>query len=130
MNAVAPAYVTVEELKRHLNIDADFTADDTLLQAYASAAEGAVAADLDLPDLGALVAECGELPQPVRLAVMMLTAHFYASREPVVYGVSVASVPLSVEYLVAPYRRFNADGRTAVKPGYEYLTGPASDKDA
>lgn len=49
--AIAPAYVTLEELKRHLNIDASFTADDALILAQASAAEGAIAADLDLAGL-------------------------------------------------------------------------------
>lgn len=58
--ATAPAYVTLEELKRHLNIDASFTADDALLLAQASAAEGAIAADLDLSGLDALAEQYGK----------------------------------------------------------------------
>lgn len=102
-----PQYVSLEELRQHLNIDVTFTADDMLIKAYALAAEGAIARDLDLGGLWELVEQYGELPQPVRLAVMMLAAHFYASREPVVYGVSTAKVPLTLEYLIAPYRKFS-----------------------
>lgn len=125
--ATAPAYVTLEELKRHLNIDASFTADDALLLAQASAAEGAIAADLDLSGLDALAEQYGELPQPVHLAILMLTAHFYASREPVAYGATVAAVPLTLEYLVAPYRRFGTEPRPD-NAGAEFLTGPKTSK--
>lgn len=125
--ATAPAYVTLEELKRHLNIDASFTADDALLLAQASAAEGAIAADLDLSGLDALAEQYGELPQPVHLAILMLAAHFYASREPVAYGATVAAVPLTLEYLVAPYRRFGTEPRPD-NAGAEFLTGPKTSK--
>lgn len=125
--ATAPAYVTLEELKRHLNIDASFTADDALILAQASAAEGAIAADLDLAGLCELEERHGELPQQVRLAILMLTAHFYASREPVVYGATVAAVPLTLEYLVAPYRRFGTEPRPD-NAGAEFLTVPKSAK--
>ena len=108
----APHFVTLEELKQHLNIDASHTADDALILAYASAAEGAIARDLDLPGLWELSEEYGEVPSSVRLAIMMLTAHFYASREPVVYGVTPAAVPMTLEYLVAPYRRFTRSGNS------------------
>ncbi len=120
-----PAYVTLDEVKRHLNIDSAFTADDALICAYASAAEGAIAADLDLSGLDALAEQYGELPQPVRLAILMLAAHFYASREPVVYGATVAAVPLTLEYLVAPYRRFSPEPRPD-SADVEFLTVPKS----
>lgn len=101
-----PVYVTLSELKHQLNIDSDFTADDALILAYASAAEGAIAADLDRDGLGELVGQTGELPPSVRLAILMLAAHFYATREPVVYGAAVSAVPLTLEYLLSPYRKF------------------------
>lgn len=98
--------VALADLKQHLNIDASFIEDDALIKAYAAAAEAAIAADLNVAGIDALKDEKGDLPEQLRLAIMMLTAHFYASREPVVYGVTTATVPLTLEYLVAPFRCF------------------------
>lgn len=98
-------YLSLDEIKQHLNIDASFTADDAQLLAYGKAAEQAVEHDIN-KSLDSLEETYGELPAPLRLACLMLTAQFYASREPVVFGVSVTTVPYSVEYLIAPFRNY------------------------
>jgi uncharacterized phiE125 gp8 family phage protein len=41
---------------------------------------------------------------PLRQAVLILVGHWFASREPIVTGTIVATLPLSVEALTAPYR--------------------------
>lgn len=117
-------HLTLEEIKAHLNIDAGHTADDALLLRYAEAAEAAVAEDIncpleraasdgsDAPD-GSDAAR-GGLPAPLRLACLMLTAQFYACREPVAYGVTAVRVPYTVEYLLAPYRVY--DGAAPLAP--------------
>lgn len=104
--------VTLEELKAHLNIDSAFKTDDALLMDYAAAAWAAILGDLDmLQDDGEhacpWTGDDGQaVPRPVIHAVKMLTGHLYSSREPVVYGVTPVKVPLSIEYLIAPYRNY------------------------
>lgn len=53
------AYVTLEEAKKHLNIDADFTDDDDYVTSLISAAEKVVALDICVP-LEELEEEPGE----------------------------------------------------------------------
>src|SRR5688572_18004325 len=44
------------------------------------------------------------VPLPVRLALTLLVAHWYETREPVLVGEQPNAVPLSVASLISPYR--------------------------
>jgi len=46
----------------------------------------------------------GNLPLPLKHALLLLIEHFYSIRGPVIVGVGVTKVPMSVESLIAPYR--------------------------
>ncbi len=48
-----------------------------------------------------------DIPEGLRLAVRILTAHWYESREPIVTGTIVAQVPLSVESLINQFKVHN-----------------------
>lgn len=43
-------------------------------------------------------------PAPIKVAVLMLVAHWYRTREPVSIGSSVDQLPFGVEALLSPYR--------------------------
>jgi hypothetical protein len=43
-------------------------------------------------------------PAPIKVAIMMLVAQWYRTREPTVIGASVESLPFGVEQLLQPYR--------------------------
>lgn len=45
-----------------------------------------------------------DVPEGIRLAIRMLTAHWYEAREPVIVGSIVAKVPTSVDALLMQYR--------------------------
>lgn len=45
-----------------------------------------------------------ELPSDLKLAGLLLVGHFYENREAVAVGTIATALPLSVEYLVQPYR--------------------------
>ena len=45
-----------------------------------------------------------DVPEGIRLAIRMLTAHWYEAREPVIVGSIVAKVPNSVDALLMQYR--------------------------
>ncbi len=46
-----------------------------------------------------------DVPQTLTQAILLLVAHWFETREPVVMGSSAISVPLAVEALIAPMRR-------------------------
>jgi uncharacterized phiE125 gp8 family phage protein len=45
-----------------------------------------------------------EVPAPIRHAALLLTALWYENREPVITGTIVASLPMTVDALLAPWR--------------------------
>jgi len=47
----------------------------------------------------------GDVPMPIRQALLLLVAHWYENREPVVIGGTVARIPETVSALLMPYRR-------------------------
>lgn len=84
------AYITLEEAKRHLNIEADFTDDDSYITTLIDAAEGKVTEDILRP-LVELEDGQGAIPAPLRQAILLQVGDFYASREDTVYGAAVNS---------------------------------------
>lgn len=52
-------------------------------------------------------ASASEVPADLKAAVMLLAAHNFEQREPLIVGASVAPLPLSVDWLLARYRQGN-----------------------
>jgi uncharacterized phiE125 gp8 family phage protein len=46
-----------------------------------------------------------DVPAPIRHALLLLVAHWYERREPVVLGLGSAEVPITIAGLLLPYRR-------------------------
>lgn len=46
----------------------------------------------------------GVLPKPLYQAILLMTGHLYATREPVMVGVGVVKCPYTLDYLLAPYK--------------------------
>lgn len=44
------------------------------------------------------------IPEPIKQALLIMVAHWYEHREPVIVGTNVAEVPMSARTLLAPYR--------------------------
>lgn len=98
-------YTTLEMIKKHLNVDADFTDDDAYIQYLYEVAEATVQVHLcvaleDLEDSN------GKIPAPVVHAMMLFIGDMYNSREGNAYGVSVTQVPFSYEYLISLYKNY------------------------
>lgn len=97
-------YVTLEEAKRHLQIDSEYDGDDLYINSLIDAAEAAVANHLKYDSLdGAFPI----LPFPVKHAILLMVGNLYANREPVAFAQSYR-VPLSYEYLLAPYVNYGS----------------------
>lgn len=50
-------------------------------------------------------ASASDVPSPIRHAILMLVAHWYLNREPASIGAAAASIPLTVDALLLPFRR-------------------------
>lgn len=96
-------YVTVAEVKKHLNIDSSFTDDDSYIQHLILAVENVVQTHIDR-ELSEFVND-GELLAPLKHAVLLLTGTYYANRETVTF-VSSQALPHSYEYLIALYKNY------------------------
>lgn len=98
-------------VKQHCRIDTDFTGDDALLTLYTGAAARYVQTWTrrtlyEKEDSHGYVDDPAPilLNDDVKAAMLLLIGHWYANRESVVVGQTVAEVPFAVEALLQPYR--------------------------
>jgi hypothetical protein len=99
------AYVTLEQAKDHLRVD--FDDDDLYIEDLIDVAETSVA-----NEIGSTLASNesgGALPKPLYQGILFLIGHLYATREPVMVGVSVVKCPYTMEYLLAPYKTWTVE---------------------
>lgn len=82
-------YLTLTEIKKHLNIDSFFTDDDEYLEALSYVAEDAVEKYLDC-ELTDLLNDNGKLPSSVVHAMLLLIGNMYKYRE------STTSAPINI----------------------------------
>jgi uncharacterized phage protein (predicted DNA packaging) len=94
-------YITVEDLKKHLNVD--HSEDDDYIGELSEVAEDAVAEYLNRP-ISDFVTD-GKLKASVRHAIRLLVGTWYASRESVAFA-SPSVLPDGVYALLMPLRRF------------------------
>jgi uncharacterized phage protein (predicted DNA packaging) len=95
--------VSLEEVKRHLNIEEEYTDEDIYLNDLIKASEDAIRVNLDVSSLDELTEE--GCPPSVTHAVLLLIGNLYMNREPVIQG-SVMKVPYTLDYLIAHYRNY------------------------
>lgn len=97
-------YLTLEQIKQHLNIDSDYTGDDNYLTSLAEVVEMVVEKHID-NSLEAL-SEGGELPPPLRHAMLLLIGNYYNTRESIAF-VSSSEIPLSYNYLLDLFKNYS-----------------------
>jgi uncharacterized phage protein (predicted DNA packaging) len=89
--------ITLEEQKRHMNVD--FDDDDALITANIDAAESYITALI-----GESLADMASVPGALRQATRMLAAHFYENREAASFDGRAAELPFGFMDLVTPFR--------------------------
>lgn len=95
-------YLTLQEIKKHLNIDNDFTDDDSYIESLGEVAEEIVKQHVR-KDLFMITTENGnKLPAPIKQAMLLLIGNYYANRESVTYA-AAKELPQAYEYLLSPY---------------------------
>jgi uncharacterized phiE125 gp8 family phage protein len=73
-------------------------------EAQAWAAPGRSANGIEIAFTAGYGEAADDVPMPIRLAIKMLVAHWFESREPVLIGETAAALPMSVASLISPYR--------------------------
>lgn len=99
-------YITLQQIKQHLCIDSDFTADDNLLTMYGDVAEAVVQRHLCIL-LSELVDGGGVLPPPVQQAILFYVGNLYNARESVTFGTSPQNIPFTYQYLLDLYKNYS-----------------------
>ncbi len=96
-------YITIDEAKKHLNIDDAYKDDDAYIGALIKVAEDSVAQHLDIA-LDDLVVD-GVIPSAISHSILLMVGNLYANREPVAYN-QVVKVPYTLEYLLGLYKHY------------------------
>lgn len=94
--------VTLAELKTHLRIDDDLTAEDTLIEAYKGAAIAHIQ-NLTEQDFSTL------MPEPIKHAIKLLVGHWYKNREATT-ETKQQEIPHAVDALIQPYKKVTISG--------------------
>ena len=97
-------YLTLAEIKKHLNLDSQFTDDDTYVSALADAAEEVIIRYCDVL-LCQLENENRELPRSLVQAMLLWIGTHYAIRESVSQA-SMSPVPTAFELLCDLWRDY------------------------
>lgn len=93
--------VSLSEMKAHLNVTE--TIDDDLITMKVAAAEAHLSRVLGFSMMEEFP---GGVPEDLKEAIRQLAAHWFENREAATAGVSVSTVPLSVEEIIRERRRY------------------------
>ena len=100
--------LTLEETKDHLRIERDITVEDAYIEELIAVAEADVANRMKYNSLDEAFPS-GDIPMPVKHAIKLIVAHYYANREPVAFAAS-SKVPMMLDSLLYPYVRYKEGG--------------------
>lgn len=98
-------YLELDKIKKHLNIDADFTDDDEYIMFLAQVAEDMVQKHID-NDFSEIIAEEGALPNALLHAMLLYIGNMYANRESISYSATY-EIPQTLSYILQAYRSYS-----------------------
>lgn len=99
------SYLTLEQIKKHLNIDSDFTEDDTYITSLGDVAEAIVSKHVQYKFSDLAQNNGGVLPPPIVHACLLLIGNLYMNRESV-SAANLNNIPFSYEYLLGLYKNY------------------------
>ncbi len=96
------SYITLDQAKKHLNIESGFTDDNIYIESLISVAELAVSEYCNSGLSG--YTGSTEMPVTVYQATLLLIAHYYVNREIIRFGNISAEIPYAFKFLLDFYR--------------------------
>lgn len=105
-------FLSLQEVKKHLNIDEFFHDDDEYLNHLVLVAEKVVEKHIDR-DFNTLMNGLGELPPPILHSMLLFIGDMYQSRESISFA-SAQELPNSFKYLLGLYQDYSSD--MSIKP--------------
>ena len=100
-------FLSLDTIKKHLNIDEYYHDDDEYLYHLGLVAEKVVEKHIDC-DFNSLVDEVGMIPAPLLQSMFLFIGNLYQSREAVSFA-SVNEIPLSFNYILDLYKNYSND---------------------
>ncbi len=97
-------YITLHEVKAHLEVDQDYNGDDDLIKSILEDALAIAEADLCVP-LSEIEKE-DKLPGAVRRAILLLIGSYYKSREDEIPNNESARMYNSYQRLISLHRNY------------------------
>lgn len=98
-------YITLEEAKKHLEVDSDYTGDDQIITDIILDVEEIAEGDLCVSFYD-LVSIHGALPRAIRRAMLLLIGSYYKSREDEIQNSESAQLQNGYRRLISNYRNY------------------------
>ena len=95
-------YIDLDTIKRHLNIDPDYTDEDEYLMMLADVVVRAIENHID-SSISRFVDESGNLDPALQHAALLLIGNYYQNRESESVGHIVNTIPHGYEYLLQSF---------------------------
>ena len=97
-------YIELDRIKKHLNIDADFTDDDEYIKFLYNVAEDVIQKHIDTT-FDTILQKKGVIPDALLQAMLLFIGNMYANRESISYT-SAQEIPTSLSYILNMYRDY------------------------
>lgn len=99
-------FLTLQSIKKQLQLEPDFAEDDELLEEYGESAEETIYNYIGRT-FDELMEKYGKMPTPLKHAALMLVGISYQYREPVT-PMNTARVPFTFDFLIKPYMKLTS----------------------
>lgn len=105
-------FITLDRIKKHLNIDEFYKDDDEYLKSLYEVAEKVVEKHTDT-SLSLLAERNGDssIPSPLLQAMLLLIGDMYKNRESVTFS-SVNTIPNSYDYILSLYKNYGLENNS------------------
>lgn len=101
-------FTTLDTAKKHINVDPDYTEDDSYIIHLIIAAEDATAKRLNVKSLSDLInPDTGYIPEDVTHSVLLLVGSWYSARE-TFSNQSVSQLPQSYEFIASLNKNYKS----------------------
>ena len=100
-------YLTLEQTKKHLNLDTDYIDDDSYITSLMQVAEAAVELHINQKLIDVVAVNGEVLPLPLMHAMLLMTGNLYANRESVSMNGKATEIPFNYRYLLNFFQNYS-----------------------